>query len=209
MLFRSQDVSIRDGGAFHNIGDVLQIGGAGSTENATGIVQEVTNKSAVTATIVKSGSGYTKENTRLIITGGNGQGFDAVIDSWDKESIGGLTINTDIINSVKNVTLNTPTYFVKNGANTSTVNAKLVGTVSVSIASNTVTGSGTKFQTQLKVGDLIRVIGVANTLRVHAINSNTDFVAVFRPLQNISGANVYTGLAAANSGTALFNAFVT
>jgi hypothetical protein len=200
------DVSITDGGAFHNLGDSVEISGAGSTQVATGTVTEVTNRSAVTIKLVKAGSGYTKDNSKIIISGGNGFDFDAKIESFTSQSIAGLSINTDIINPMRNVPLNTPSFFVRRGANTARISTKLTGTVATSSVSNTVTGTGTNFVTQLKVGDIVRIFGVANTARVHSITNATSFVSAITPFQNISGANAYIGLAAANVSSRLISA---
>lgn len=199
-------VDITDGGAFHNLDDRLSIGGAGSTEVATAIVTEVTNQSAVTLKIAKGGSGYTKEGTQLIVSGGNGQNFSAVVDSWSKETIAGLSINTDFIGPMRNVRLDTPSFFVRKGANTSPVTIKLNGTVSTSTVSNSIIGVGTSFTTQLQVGDIVRITGLANTARVHSIVNATSFVSVHTPLQTLAGANAYIKLAAANVYTTLSRA---
>lgn len=193
------DVSIIDGGAFHELNDQVEIGGAGSTDTATALVTELSNKSAVTVKIVRAGSGYTKENTRIIVNGGNGTGFQAKIQSFTQQSIlGGLAINTDLIGPMKNVRLDSPSFFVRPGANTSTIPTKLTGTVSTSSVSNTVTGTGTNFTTQLQVGDIVRIYGVANTARVHSITNATSFISAFTPFQTVSGANAYIKLAGAN-----------
>ena len=135
------NVDIARGGAFHNLGDTITISGSGSTEDARSVITEVTNKSGVTIKLAKTGSGYTKENTRLIVTGGNGTGFEVAIKSWTKQTIGGLSINTDLIGPMKNVRLDTPSFFVRKGANTASVATKLTGTVSTSTVSNTITGN--------------------------------------------------------------------
>jgi len=199
-------VDVIDGGAYHNLGDSLNISGAGSTEDATGVVTEVTNRSAVTLKIAKAGTGYTRDNSRLVVTGGNGVGFEAKIESYTSQPIAGLSINTDLIGPMRNVPLNTPSFFVRRGANTARIATKLTGTVATSTVSNTITGTGTAFTTQLNVGDIVRIIGVANTARVHAITNSTSFVSTFTPFQNVSGANAYIGLAAANVGTRLVSA---
>lgn len=200
------DINISDGGAYHNLGDSVEISGAGSTENATGVVTEVTNKSAVTLKIVKAGSGYTRDNSRLIITGGNGVGFEAKIESYTSQPIAGLSINTDLIGPMRNVRLNTPSFFVRRGANTARITNKLTGTVATSTVSNTVTGTGTNFTSQLSVGDIVRIFGVANTARVHSITNATSFISTFTPLQTVSGANAYIKLAAANVSSRLVSA---
>jgi hypothetical protein len=77
---------------------------------------------------------------------------------------------------------------------------RLQGTVSSNTSSNTITGVGTSFATQLQVGDIVRIYGVANTARVHAIVNATSFVSAIRPLQNVSGANSYIKLAVGSIG---------
>ena len=200
------DVNVTNGGAFHNLNDSVEIGDAGSTQSATGTVTEVTNRSAVTLKLVKAGSGYTRDNTRLIISGGNGVGFEAKIESYTSQPIAGLSINTDLIGPMRNVPLNTSSFFVRRGANTARINTKLTGTVATSTVSNTITGAGTNFVTQLKVGDIVRIFGVANTARVHSITNATSFVSAITPFQNTSGANAYIGLAAANVSSRLVSA---
>lgn len=200
------DVDVIDGGAFHNLGDSLNISGAGSTEDASGVVTEVTNRSAVTLKIAKAGSGYTRDNSRLIVTGGSGVGFEAKIESYTSQPIAGLSINTDIIGPMRNVLLNTPSFFVRRGANTARVTNKLTGTVATSTVSNTITGTGTAFNTQLSVGSIVRIIGVANTARVHSITNATSFVSTHTPFQTVTGANAYIKLAAANVSSRLVTA---
>ena len=199
-------IDITDGGAYHTLGNSVEISGAGSTENATGVVTEVTNRSAVTLKIVKAGSGYTRDNSRLIITGGNGVGFEAKIESYTSQPIAGLSINTDLIGPMRNVQLNTPSFFVRRGANTARIANKLTGNVATSSVSNTITGTGTNFTAQLSVGDIVRIFGVANTARVHAITNATSFISTFTPFQTVSGANAYIKLAAANVSTRLVTA---
>ncbi len=200
------EVDVIDGGAYHNLGDSLNISGAGSTQDATGVVTEVTNRSAVTLKIVKAGTGYTRDNSRLVFTGGNGVGFEAKIESYTSQPIAGLSINTDLIGPMRNVPLNTPSFFVRRGANTATVGTKLTGTVATSTVSNTITGTGTAFTTQLVVGDIVRIFGVANTARVHSITNATSFISTFTPFQNVSGANAYIKLAGANVSSRLVTA---
>jgi len=194
------DAKVIDGGAYHNLGDRIEIGGAGSTEPAQAIVTETNNTGeGVQIQITNSGSGYTTRNSRLVISGGNGTGFAAKIASWSKEPIA-TTLGVDTIEAMKNVIIGTGKYFVYAGANTASVRLKITGTVKLSSSSNTVYGQGTSFTDQLNVGDIVRVNGSANTLRVHSILTAQTFVSAIRPLVNITtGASAYTGLAAANA----------
>ena len=141
-------VSIIDGGAYNAVGDAVRIEGSGSTQAATGIIAEVKNEGAVTAKIAKGGNGYTKDGTKLIISGGNGTGFAASISSFSSEPIGGLNINTDLIGPMKNVIIGSGSgsFFVQKGQNTASVTTKLTGTVSTSSGSNTITGTGTNYK---------------------------------------------------------------
>jgi hypothetical protein len=196
-----------NGGAYHNINDIIEIGGAGASEVARGIVTETSNKDeGVELRITNSGSGYTKNNTRLIISGGNGTGFKAKVASWSQEPIP-TTLGVDIIEPMRNVRIGAGPFFVAGGANTSPVRQKLTGTVKLSSSSNTVVGQGTAFTDQLSVGDIVRVNGSANTLRVHSITSAQTFISAIRPLVTIStGASIYSGLAGSNAYSTIGNA---
>jgi hypothetical protein len=200
-------VSIIDGGAYNAVGDAVRIEGAGSTQAATGVVDAVKNEGAVYAKIAKGGNGYTKDGAKLIVTGGNGTGFEASIASFSSEPISGLNINTDLIGPMKNVPINAGRFFVQKGQNTSPVATKLTGTVKLTSGSLNVIGQGTSFITQLAIGDLVRVPGCANTLRVSTISTAQSFAAVFpSPVSITTGANAYIGLAAANAFTRLVSA---
>jgi hypothetical protein len=199
-------LNIIDGGAFHNNGEEVEIGGAGSTVNAKGIITEVTNRSAATVRLVKSGSGYTRNNTRVVITGGNGSGLSVGIHSFTQEAVS-ISLNNDIINNLKNVRLDSPSFFVRSGANTGPVTRKLTGTVKAFTGTNTIFGQGTTFNTQLAVGDIVRVTGSPTALRVHSIGGAQTFVTVTRSSVGITtGANAYSKLAAANVSSTLQSA---
>ena len=201
-----KDITITDGGAFHQSGDTVEITSALSSAPATAIVTETSDRSAVTLKLLKGGSGYKPETTKLYVTGGNGTGFQAKVESFELIQ-NDVSINTDTIQSMANVRLNESPYFVRNNANTSAVPTKLVGTVKLSTGSNTVVGQGTVFNLQLAVGDIVRVKGQANTLRVHSITTAQSFVTAIRPTSNQpTGANAYIGLAAANVSSVIGSA---
>jgi len=199
--------NILEGGAYHNTGDIIEFNGAGSSLAARGVVTEVTDRSAVELKLIDGGSGYRKETTNINVTGGDGTGLVIKIKSWTQATTN-TAINTDIIRPMKDVIINQGRYFIAGGANTSTINNKLNGTVLTSSVSNTVSGIGTAFVTQLNVGDIVRVVGQANTLRVHTVLTNTTFISAIRPTANQSapGAIAYTKLAAANLYSTLQNA---
>jgi hypothetical protein len=194
------DTQIIDGGAYHNIGDRIEIGGAGSTEPAQGIVTETDNTGGgVQIRITNSGSGYTTRNVRIVASGGSGTGFAAKVASWAREPIA-TTLSVDIIEPMKNVPIGRGPFFVAGGANTASVRVKLIGTVKLASGSNTIVGQGTSFISQLNVGDIVRVVGSANTLRVHSISTAQTFISAIAATTNITvGAAAYTGLAAANA----------
>jgi hypothetical protein len=201
-------IDIVEGGAYHSIGDQVEIGGAGSTQAARAIVTETRNTAGagIQATLIRGGSGYTRDNARLIVTGGDGVGFQAQIASWSREPIA-TTLGVDFISQVKDVRLNTGPYFVALGSNTGTVRQKLTGTVKITSGSNTVVGQGTSFTEQLSVGDLVRVKGSANTLRVHSITNAQTFVSAISATTTITvGANAFVGLAGANIYSTIGNA---
>jgi hypothetical protein len=201
------ETTVVQGGAYHSLNDIIEIGGAGSTETARAVVTEtVSTGEGVEIRITNSGSGYTKENTRLIISGGNGTGFQAKVASWTLESIP-VTLGIDIIEPLKNVQIGAGPFFVAGGANTASVRSKLTGTVKIASGSNTVVGQGTSFTEQLNVGDIVRVNGSANTLRVHSISSAQTFISAIAATTNITvGALAYTGLAGSNAYSTIGNA---
>jgi len=200
-----REISVLTGGAGHSVGDSVEISGAGSTRVAEGRVTAVTNDSAVTAKLIKQGSGYTLGGATIVATNGSGTGFAAKVDSYTRND-NPTTYNIDTIGSVKDVLLNS-TFFAKNSANSATVLTKLVGTLKTTSGSNTVIGQGTLFNTQLAVGDIVRVKGVANTLRVHSVTSAQSFITATSPTTSLTtGANAYVRLAGANVSTILSQA---
>jgi len=200
-----KEISIISGGAGHNVGDSVEISGAGSTRVAEGRVTAITNDSAITAKLITRGSGYTYGGARVIATGGSGRGFSAKVDSYHRDS-NPTTYNTDTIGSVKDVLLGA-SFFARGSANSATVLSKLTGTIKTTSGSNTVIGQGTSFTSQLSVGDIVRVFGQANTLRVHTVVSAQSFITATSPTQTITtGANAYIKFAGANVSSILSNA---
>ena len=196
------------GGSYHEKGDVVEITGASSSEPAYGVVTKVSNKSAVEVTLLDGGTGYTKDNTTITVSGGNGTGLDVRIASWTPTVVD-TAVNSDVIGPMAFVAIGTPNYFVSIGSNTATVSSKLTGRLIFSTTSNTVYGIGTAFQSQLQNDLIVRVQGQANTLRVHSVLSDTSFISAFKPLNNQTspGANAFIRLAAANVDSTLQSAF--
>ena len=196
------------GGSYHSKGDVVEISGASSSEPGYGTVTEVSNKSAVEVVLLDGGSGYTKDHTSLVVSGGNGTGLDVRINSWTLTPVS-TAINSDAIGPMAGVMIGTAGYFVSTGSNTAVVSSKLTGKLIFNTTSNTIYGIGTSFQSQLSNDLLVRVAGQANTLRVHSVLSDTAFISAFRPLNNQTspGADAYIRLAAANVNSTLASAF--
>jgi hypothetical protein len=196
--------NIYEGGALHNIGDTVRIYGAGSTSPARGTITRVKSQSALTARIVKTGSGYTKKNTKIIVSNEDGgEGFEAVVSSYWPEAIP-TALNTDLIGDLKNVRLDSD-FFVRKGANSANVTKKLTGILKAKTSSNTVYGiSGSRFNTELAVGDVVRITGSSTALRVHSIGGAQTFVATARTNVN-ARANGYSKLAGANVSSTLNN----
>jgi len=75
--------------------------------------------------------------------------------------------------------------------------ALLSGTVSTTNGSNTVTGSSTAFTTEINVGDVLKVTGLANTLVVSEITNATSLKTLAKATSTLSAKNIhkifYTG----------------
>jgi hypothetical protein len=200
--------SAGSGGSYHNKGDIVEITGAASTEPAYGQVTAVSNKSAVEVVLLDGGTGYTKNNTVLTISDGDGTGLAVRIASWTPTLVS-TPVNSDQVGPMDGVMIGAPGYFVSMGSNNATVSSKLSGKLIFSTTSNTIYGIGTAFESQLQPDLLVRVVGQANTLRVHSVLSDGTFVSAFRPQSNqISpGADAYIRLAAANAYSTLQSAF--
>jgi hypothetical protein len=84
------------------------------------------------------------------------------------------------------------------GLNGVAQSANLTGSVAVSNGSATVTGTGTTFQTDFQVGDVIAVSG-SQTRRISAIASNTSLTVESNFTTAVSGANYQRGGEAPNT----------
>jgi hypothetical protein len=84
-------------------------------------------------------------------------------------------------------------YFLYVGKNVAYANGSQIrGAVKCTTGSNTIVGTNTYFTTDLSVGDTIRITGLSNQLRVHAIQSAQTLIATSRPLATIAvAANAY------------------
>jgi hypothetical protein len=195
-------INITNGGSRHVLGDTIEITGAGSTSKAVATVSKVKQTSGISARIVKGGSGYTKNNTRVVIDG-QGSGAEIVVASFTPQSIA-TALNADLIVNMKDVRLDSD-FFVRKGANTAAVTKKLTGTLKAKTSTNTVYGIGTAFNTELAVGDIVRITGSSTALRVHSIGGAQTFITTTRTNVN-ARANGYSKLAAANVSSTLQSA---
>ena len=84
-------------------------------------------------------------------------------------------------------------YFLYVGKNVAYANGSQIhGTVKCTTGSNTIVGTNTYFTTDLSVGDTIRITGLSNALRVHAIQSAQTLITTSQPAATIAvAANAY------------------
>lgn len=118
----ASSISITRGGAYHEIGDsvnLVQVGGA----QGTAIVTEVTDRSAVLFTLTDGGSGYRVGHTVTSIEDGSGSGASFAVTAVNNTE--SINLNTDEIEPMALVPINTGPTFVSGGANTSIVLASL------------------------------------------------------------------------------------
>lgn len=128
-----QDVTITRGGRGHIVGDSISVTSP-TGFGATGTIVETSDTSSIEVTVINGGSGYRLE-TPITITGGSGVGAAANVASLSNTSI--LALNTDIIQPMAPVVLNTGPTFVSLGANTAEVSANLA---SANISSTIISG---------------------------------------------------------------------
>lgn len=130
-------LTITKGGAFHQIDDivdVVQIGGSAATAK----VKEVTDRSAVTFVVTDGGSGYrVGVSTTCDVIGGSGSEATFNVASISNTEV--VVINTDIINPVKNVAVNTLATFPAAGANTSVLKPKFANSAYTTTLQNALT----------------------------------------------------------------------
>lgn len=142
------ELKIIDGGAFHSVGDTLQVFGQSSGATATATVLSVKNdptNQGLVFRIVDGGRGYTLGNTNITVSGGSGT--DGVVSVLSISNTTSFQINKDRINSVKDVLLNTGLTFSTGGSNTTVLSANLASAnvssslISALDISNTTIGS--------------------------------------------------------------------
>lgn len=147
-------IRITDGGAFYEPGDVVNVTGnlSGAVGSATILsVNNQTTNQGLVFRIQDGGKGYSVSNTVLTITGGGGSGASLEVTSIANTET--VSIDTDIIEPMQFVVLNTGPTFVSLGANTAAVSANLAsGNVSSVLNSTT----GLNFQN--------RTVGTINAI---------------------------------------------
>ena len=116
--------AIIDGGAFNRSGDELAISDISGFGVATGTIDATSEASAMTFRIVNGGSGYRKANSIITMSGG-GPVRTARIAIVNISNTQNITINQDVIRSVKNVYLNTGITFSTGSTNSTGLSANL------------------------------------------------------------------------------------
>jgi hypothetical protein len=110
-------------GAFHRSDDTLLFSEPINTgTGATGVVTATSDESALTFKIIRSGKGY-RTTSRCLLGGSTGRGASFSITALANTET--INLNSDLINSVKNVVLNTGPLFPSLGSNTTTLSANL------------------------------------------------------------------------------------
>ena len=136
---------VLDGGAYHTAGDNITI--TSGVAIATGrVVSTAPTGGAITFRITRGGSGYRLGNTSIInVIGGSGNGASAIVSSLSNTST--LSLNNDLIGSVRNVVLSTGATFASLGTNSTALSANLaVANISSQLATalnftNSIVGS--------------------------------------------------------------------
>ena len=95
-------LTITNGGAFHSVGDAVDIAGLAQGTGANGVVTSTTDLSAVSVLLANGGSGYAI-NTPISVNGGSGTGLRYEIESLS--DLENLSINNDKIEFYKDVRL--------------------------------------------------------------------------------------------------------
>lgn len=108
-------------GAFHETGDSVIISSSGATASAK--IAATNDQGPVSFRINRGGTGYRLGESIISVIGGSGTGAAATVTSLSNTSF--VSLNTDLINSVKNVVLNTGSTFVSLGSNSTSVSANL------------------------------------------------------------------------------------
>lgn len=95
-------ITITDGGAYHSVGDAVNLTGLTQGSGANGIVTSTTDDSAVNILLANGGSGYFI-NTPISILGGSGIDLQFNITSLSNTEV--ISINNDKISFYKDVRL--------------------------------------------------------------------------------------------------------
>lgn len=108
-------------GAFHQSGDSVTITSSGAIASAK--IASTNDQGPISFRINRGGSGYRLGETVISVVDGSGGGAAAVVASLSNTTF--VSLNTDQINSIKNVVLNTGSTFVSLGTNSTSVSANL------------------------------------------------------------------------------------
>lgn len=136
-------LTITNGGAFHAVGDAVNIAGLAQGSGANGSVLTTTDLSAVSVALANGGSGYAL-NTPITVTGGSGVDLAYRISSLSNTE--NISINNDQISFYKDVRLDGNGANVAFGVGTGGANNFAIANINSTILSaftNTVVTVGT------------------------------------------------------------------
>lgn len=146
---------ITNPGAFNQTGDSVVITSSGSSASAR--IASTNDQGPISFRINRGGTGYRIGGTVISVIGGSGSGAAAVVTSLSNTTF--VSLNTDQINSIKNVVLNTGSTFVSLGTNSTSVSANLA-TANIS----SVIGAKLKFENS--------VAGSINSISISSVGVN-------------------------------------
>lgn len=182
-------VSIDDGGALFNIGDIVNISGQGSTGlGRVAAIKEENGK--VTFKLVDGGQGFTL-NAQIQVTGGDGSGATFSVGSLVDQQI--YYINTDEINPFYNTQLDIAaegfTLHISNTSGAFTV-AEVVNASSNGIALDFAYISGSSLSNNEILSNTALGIGGLQIIEI----DNPNYVNLTGPQASLTNANLVPGV---------------
>lgn len=182
------NLNITNGGALHQQGDAVNFKSP-SGKNANGIVKTTNDQNSIEVDILDGGSGY-KNNVSYIVPGGSGSGAEFKITSLSNTEL--ISLNTNIIDPMRNVPLNETPTFTSGGANTSTIQEPLASANVNSILSNSLTFSNSTFGT-------IQTIGMLSFGSGYNTSIPSDFTPINTRIANLSISDGQGGIKGENA----------
>jgi hypothetical protein len=184
-------ISITDGGAQFNLGDIVNI--SGSSASGLGRVSSVTSQNGkIIFTLVNGGFGFTK-NAQVQVTGGGGSGATFSIGSLTNQKV--FSINNDEINLYYNTLLDNytlPNQFTLNISNTygTFSNSEVINSSANGIILDFAYISGNSLSNLEFLSNTS--LGISN-LQIIEID-NPSFVNLTGPESSLNNANLVSGI---------------